>query len=61
MVKESQYETVLLRMVMAFIAAMAVVMGLILLMGIQLTTCNPLVMAFGVGTVAVLFWVCASI
>ena len=61
MEKELQYETVLVRMVMALIAATALVMGLILLMGIQLTTCNPFVMTFGVVTVAALFWLCASI
>ena len=61
MVKELQYETVLVRMVMALIAAIAVVMGLILLMGIKITTCNPVILVFGVVTVSVLFWICASI
>ena len=61
MIKELQYETVLIRMVMALIAAIAVVMGLILLMGIQFATCNPGVLLFGVITVGVLFWICASI
>jgi len=61
MIKELQYETVLVRMIMALIAAIAVVIGLILLMGIQLATCNPLVMTFGVVSVAALFWICTNI
>ena len=61
MLKGLEYETVLVRMVMAFVAAIAVVMGLILLMGIQLATCNPVVLVFGVITVGVLFTVCAYI
>ena len=61
MLKELEYETVLVRVVMAVVAAVAVVMGIILLMGIQLTTCNPAVMLFGVTAVAALFTVCAYI
>lgn len=61
MLKGLEYETVLVRMVMAFVAAIAVVMGLILLMGIQLATCNPVVLVFGVVAVGVLFTVCAYI
>ena len=59
MLKGLEYETVLVRMVMALVAAMAVVMGVIFLMGIQLTSCNPFVMGFGVEVVAMLFTVCA--
>lgn len=48
-------------LVKEFTAAIAVVMGLILLMGIKITTCNPVILVFGVVTVSVLFWICASI
>lgn len=61
MLKGLEYETVLVRMVMAFAAAVMVVMGIILLMGIQFATCNPGVLAFGVVTVTVLFVVCSFI
>ena len=61
MLKGLEYETVLVRMVMAFVAAIAVVMGLIFLMGIQLATCNPAVLIFGVVSVGVVFTVCAYI
>ena len=61
MIKGLEYETVLVRMVVALGAAAAVVLGLILLMGIQLTNCNPIVLVFGVVTVAVLFTVCTII
>lgn len=61
MLKGLEYETVLVRMVMAFVAAIAVVMGLIFLMGIQLATCNPIVLILGVVAVGVLFTVCAYI
>lgn len=61
MLKGLEYETVLVRMVMALVAATAVVIGVIFLMGIRLTTCNPLVMGFGVVVVAMLFTVCAYI
>lgn len=61
MLKGLEYETVLVRMVMAFAAAVAVVLALIFLMGIQLTTCNPAVLVFGVVTVAVIFTVSAYI
>ena len=61
MIKELQYETVLVRVVMALVAAIAVVVGLILLMGIQVATCNPGIVLFGVVTVGGLFWICASI
>lgn len=61
MIKGLEYEAVLVRMAMAFCAAVAVVIGLILLMGIQLTTCNPFVIAFGVISVTALFTVCSII
>ena len=61
MLKGMEYETVLVRMVMAFAAAIAVVIALILLMGIQLASCNPFVLTFGVLAVAVIFTVCAYI
>ena len=53
--------TVLVRMVMAFAAAVLVVMGIILLMGIQFATCNLGVLACGVLTVMVLFVICSFI
>jgi len=55
MLKGLEYETVLVRMVIAFVAAFAVVMALVLLMGIQLTTCNPVVLVFGIATVGTIF------
>ena len=61
MIKELQCETMLVRMIMALVAAVAVVMGVILLMGIRVATCNPIVMVFGVVTVAILFWICVSV
>lgn len=61
MLKGIEYETVLVRMVMAFAAAIAVVMALICLMGIQLTSCNPVVLVFGVVTVGAIFTVSAYI
>lgn len=61
MMKGLEHETVLVRMAMAFGAAVAVVMGLILLMGIQLTTCNPFVLVFGVVAVTTLFTICSII
>jgi len=61
MLKELEYETVLVRMVIALAAATAVVIGLILLMGIQFATCNPAVIMLGVITIAMLFMVCANI
>lgn len=57
MLKGLEYETVLVRMVMALVAAIVVVMGLIILMGIQLTTCNPFVLTFGVVAVTAIFTV----
>ncbi len=61
MLKGLEYETVLVKMVMAFMAAIAVVMGLVLLMGIQLATCSPVVMTFGIVTVGVIFIVSAYV
>lgn len=61
MLKGLEYETVLVRMIIAFVAAIAVVMGLVFMMGIQLATCNPAVLMFGVVTVGALFTVCAYI
>lgn len=61
MLKGLEYETVLVKMVMAFMAAIAVVMGLVLLMGIQLATCSPVVVAFGIVTVGVIFIVSAYV
>ncbi len=61
MLKGLEYETVLVRIVMAFAAAFAVVMALIFLMGIQLTTCNPVILVFGVVMVGVIFTVSAYI
>jgi len=61
MLKELEYETVLVRMAVAFVAAIAVVMGLIFLMGIQLATCNLFVLVFGVAIVTLLFWICTVI
>jgi len=61
MLKGLEYETVLVRMVIAFAAAVAVVIALVLLMGIQLTTCNPVVLVFGVTAVGVIFTVSAYI
>ena len=61
MLKGLEYETVLVRMVMAFAAAVLLVMGIILLMGIQFTTCNPGVFTFGVLTVMVLFVICSFV
>lgn len=55
MLKGLEYETVLVRIVMAFVAAVAVVACLIMLMGIQLTSCNPAVLVFGVVSVTVIF------
>ena len=61
MLKGLEYETVLVRMVMAFAAAVAVVIALILLMGIQLTTCNPVVLVFGDVAVGTILTISASI
>ena len=61
MLKGIEYETVLVRMVMAFAAAVMVVMGIIFLMGIQFATCNPGVLAFGVVMVTALFVLCSFI
>ena len=61
MLKGLEYETVLVRMVMVFAAAIAVVIALIFLMGIQLTSCNPVVLTFGVLAVAAIFTVSAYI
>ncbi|MBQ8279592.1 MAG: hypothetical protein IJZ23_07100 [Roseburia sp.] len=61
MLKGLEYETVLVRMVMAFAAAVAVVLGLILLMGVSLTNCNPFILIFGVTAVTALFMVCSVI
>lgn len=61
MLKGLEYETVLVKMVMAFMAAIAVVMGLVLLMGIQLATCSPVVVAFGIVTVGVILIVSAYV
>ena len=61
MVKGLEYETALVKMVMALVAASVVVLALILLMGIQLTSCNPLILAFGVISVAAIFTVSAYI
>jgi len=61
MLKGLEYETVLVRVVMAFAAAIAVVMALVLLMGIQLTTCNPVVLVFGVVAVGTIFTISAYI
>lgn len=61
MLKGFEYETVLAKMVIAFAAAILVVIGLILLMGIQLTTCNLVVLVSGVSVVTVLFLICSLI
>ncbi|MBR3769461.1 MAG: hypothetical protein IKL06_02900 [Lachnospiraceae bacterium] len=61
MLKGLEYETVLVKMVMSFAAAVLVVLGLILLMGIQFATCNPAVLVFGVFAVTVLFLICSII
>lgn len=57
MLKELEYETVLVRMVMALAAAFVVVLGVILLMGISLASCNPLVLVFGVAAVTALLMI----
>ena len=61
MLKGLEYETVLVKMVMAFGAAVLTVLGLIFLMGIQLASCNPVVLIFGVSAVTMLFTVCSLI
>lgn len=61
MLKELQYGTVLLKVVRALIAAVVVVLGVILLMGINLVTCNPVILAFGVISVTVLFCICSFV
>ena len=55
MLKGLEYETVLVKMVMSFAVAVLVVLGSILLMGIQFATCNPAVLIFGVFAVTILF------
>ena len=59
--KELPYETVLVKVVMAFVAAVIIVLSVIFLMGINLATCNPLVLAFGVSVVTLLLWVCTMV
>lgn len=54
MLKGLEYETVFEKMVMAFAAAVMLVVGLILLMGIQVATCNPAVLTLGVVIVTIL-------
>ena len=54
MLKGIEYETVFVKMAMAFVMAVMVVIGLILLMGIQFATCNPAVLVFGVVAVTIL-------
>lgn len=61
MLKGLEYETVLVKMVMALGAAAVVVLGLVFLMGINLVTCNPIVLAMGVVSVSALFLVCSLI
>lgn len=61
MLKGLEYETVILRAVFAMAAAVVVILGLIALMGIQLMTCNPLILLFAVAAVTALFWICSMI
>lgn len=61
MLKGLEYETVLVKMAMAFAAAVFVVLGLIFLMGIQFSSCNPFVLIFGVSAITVLFGICSLI
>ena len=61
MLKGLEYETVFSKMIMAFVAAVVVVLGVILLMGIQLMTCSPIILSVGVAVVTALLWICSLV
>jgi len=61
MLKGLEYETVFVKMTRAFVAAVMVVLGIILLMGIQLASCNLSVLIIGVAAVTILFMIGSSI
>ena len=54
-----RYEEMLVKAVLSFAAAIAVVLCGIGLLGIELVTCNPMLLAGGVCTVAFIIWMVA--
>lgn len=61
MLKGAEYETVLVKAVFAMVAAVVVVLAVIGLMGINLVTCNPVILLVGVAAVTALFWICSLV
>ena len=56
MVKRRDYEQLLLNAILAFIVAFAIAAIMLLLMGIQLHSCNPFILCGAVGFMAVILW-----
>ena len=56
MLKEVEYEMVLVKMILSFTAAVALMAVVVLLMGIRVATCSPAVLFASVGFVGMLLW-----
>ena len=59
MINMIQYEEMVVKAVLSIVAAMVVVLCGLMILGIELLTCNPLILAGGVSMVAFIFWLLA--
>lgn len=56
-----RYEEMMVKAVLSFGVAIAVVLCGIFMLGIELTSCNPLILAGGVSVVALIIWLISVI
>lgn len=57
MLKEVEYEMVLVKMLFSFIAAVGLMAMVVLIMGIKVSTCNLSVLFANIGFIGMLLWI----
>ena len=54
-----RYEEMAVKVIFAVIAAIVVVLSGLMILGVELVTCNPLILFGGISIVAVIIWLMA--